>query len=95
MANPDQADYDGDGVADDDDLCPATKLNAKVDPAGCSGEQPVDDECLCDGSRKNHGGYVTCVAHAAEAQLAAGLLTEAEKDAVVSARAKSGCGRKK
>ncbi|MCI5157362.1 MAG: hypothetical protein D3906_02795 [Candidatus Electrothrix sp. AUS1_2] len=71
------------------------RINAKVDQAGCSGEQLVDDECLCDASWKNHGEYVTCVAHAAEAQLEAGLLTEAEKDAVVSARAKSGCGRKK
>ena len=40
--------------------------SAKINPAGCSGEQLVDDECLCNGSRKNHGGYVTCVAHAAE-----------------------------
>jgi hypothetical protein len=34
------------------------------------------------------------VAHAAEDFLAAGLITEEEKDAIVSAAAKSDCGKK-
>ena len=65
---------------------------------GCSGEQLVDLDCQCytEPAWKNHGQYVSCAAHAAEDQLAAGLITpEAEKDDIVSARAKSGCGKKK
>jgi hypothetical protein len=108
VRNEDQADFDGDGygdacdddddgdsVADASDLCQATKVDAKVDQTGCSGEQLVDGECLCDGSWKNHGQFVTCIAHAAEVQIEAGLLTDVEKDAIVSERAKRGCGNKK
>ena len=110
VANEDQADYDsdgsgdvcdgdddGDGISDDADLCPATALVANVNTDGCSGEQLVDQACPCDiePAWKNHGQYVSCVAHAAEYQLAAGLITQTEKDAIVSNRAKSGCGKKK
>jgi hypothetical protein len=68
-----------------------------VDGNGCSGEQFVDLDCPCEieAAWKNHGQYISCVAHAAEDQLAVGLITQAEKDAIVSARAKSGCGKKK
>ncbi len=108
VANADQADYDGDGsgdVCDDDDdgdgildqmdLCPETGLGVLVDSDGCGGEQRVDDACPCDSDWKNHGEYVSCVAHAAQDQVEAGLITEEEKGAIVSARAKSGCGKKK
>jgi len=109
VVNEDQADYDydgigdecdddddGDGVPDLDDQCPATALGgANVDVDGCSGEQLVDLDCQCDSDWKNHGQYVSCVAHAAEDQLEVGLITQAEKDAIVSARSKSGCGKKK
>jgi len=90
-------DYDGDGVSDPDDLCPGTAVGANVDGNGCSGEQLVDLDCPCDIEPvwKNHGQYISYVAHAAEDQLAAGLITQAEKDAIVSTRAKSGCGKKK
>ena len=88
-------DDDGDGISDLDDLCPASALGANVDINGCSGEQLVDQDCPCDCSWKNHGEYVSCIAHTAEEQLVAGLITQAEKDAIVSARAKSGCGKKK
>ena len=110
VANEDQADYDndgsgdvcdddddGDGILDTDDLCPGTALGANVDANGCSGEQLVDLNCPCDiePAWKNHGEYVSCVAHAAKDQLAAGLITEVEKGAIVSTHAKSGCGKKK
>ncbi len=108
VENPDQADWDGDGlgdVCDDDDDgdtvpdsqddCVGTAEGALVDENGCSGEQLVDLSCPCNSGWRNHGEYVSCVAHAAEDQLQAGLITIQEKGAIVSARAKSGCGKKK
>lgn len=108
VANSDQADWDGDGqgdVCDDDDdgdgvpdaedSCVGSVDGVLVDEDGCSGEQLVDLSCPCDSDWKNHGEYVSCVAHAAGEQVAAGLLSEEEKGAIVSARAKSGCGKKK
>lgn len=86
-------DSDGDGVPDASDACPGTAISALVDEHGCSGEQLVDLVCPCNGGWKNHGQYVSCVAHETAAQVQAGLLTEAQKDAIVSARAKNSCGK--
>ena len=88
-------DGDGDGVLDDYDACLETSLGTTVDADGCSGEQLVDLACPCDNEWKNHGEFVSSVAHAAENQLADGLITQEERDAIVSARAESGCGKKK
>ena len=89
-------DADGDGVVDESDLCPETRVASVVDLDGCSGEQLVDLACPCDidPDWKNHGQYVSCVASESENQLTEGLLTQEEKDAIVSARAKCGCGKK-
>ena len=43
---------------------------------------------------RNHGKYVSCVAHASEDLLLAGLVSEAEKDTIVSTAARSACGKK-
>lgn len=90
---PPVTDSDGDGVDDTADQCPGTPSGSLVDSAGCSGAQNVDAACPCEGAWKNHGKYVSCVAHASEAELAAGLLTEDEKDAIVSAAGESSCGK--
>ncbi len=101
--NPDQADwdgdgagdvcdtdYDGDGVVDADDACVPTAPGAVVDATGCSLEQL----CPCDNGWKNHGAYVRCNAHASEEFVAAGIMTEEEKDAHMSACGQSACGHK-
>ena len=102
-ANPDQGDADGDGAGnacdtDDDndgvldatDQCLSTAAGATVNPAGCS----IADLCPCANDWKNHGAYVSCVAHTAEDFVAAGLITDAEKDALVAEAAQSNCGKK-
>jgi len=88
------ADSDGDGVPDNEDQCPGTSPGAIVNAAGCS----IDQLAPCVGPRsggtwKNHGHYVSAVARAAEAFLAAGLLTGHESGAIVAAAAQSNCGK--
>jgi hypothetical protein len=85
------ADSDGDGVDDDADQCAGTASGDVVDATGCS----IAQYCPCDNNWKNHGKYVSCVAHNAEDFVDAGLITEAEKDAIVSAAGQSNCGKKK
>jgi hypothetical protein len=85
------ADSDGDGVNDPDDQCPDTASGDVVDATGCS----IAQYCPCDNNWKNHGAYVSCVAHSANNFVAAGLITSAQKDAIVSAAGKSNCGKKK
>ena len=60
----------------------------------------VDVIPQCDGPSpgvpwKNHGAFVSAVAQKAEALLAAGRITEGEKDALVRNAARSDCGKSK
>ncbi len=84
-------DADGDGIPDDEDNCPNTAFGEIVNNFGCS----ISDLCPCDNDWKNHGGYVKCVAHTSEDFLVDGLITETEKDIIVSDAAGSNCGQKK
>jgi len=60
----------------------------------------VDENCdltvLCDpqATWKNHGAFVSCVSKEAEKLLSQGLITESEKDSMVSAAAKTKIGKK-
>jgi hypothetical protein len=88
-------DLDGDGVLDADDACVPSPVGDAVNADGCA----ISELCPCahpDGADrwKNHGAYVSCVAHASEDFVADGLMTEAEKDATVSAAGESTCGHK-
>lgn len=81
------ADDDNDGVLDVDE-CQATAAGGVVGSNGCS----IADICPCENSWRNHGAYVKCVAQTSNSFVAAGLITSTQKDAVVSAAAKSVCG---
>jgi hypothetical protein len=92
-------DGDGDGVpntVDGTDTCAFTPLDDVVDPAtGCS----IDQLAPCEGPRgttepwKNHGQYVAAVTQSANYFMKQGLITEAEKQALVKQAADSGCGK--
>jgi hypothetical protein len=91
-----ETDEDGDGVPDSSDLCPGTPAGAVVDADGCS----IDQIAPCSGPAsggtwKNHGQYVSAVAHAAEAFRAQGLISADPADDVVEQAAQSDCGAKR
>ena len=77
------SDADGDGVANGGDACAYTEIGARVDGGGCS----LAQLCPCDGFR-NHGQYVSCVAHNAST-FAAGKA----RGALVSAAGRSDCSK--
>jgi len=89
------ADLDGDGILDAVDACVPSPVGDAVNADGCA----ISEQCPCEhpaeGDKwKNHGAYVSCVAHTSEDFVADGLITEAEKDASVSAAGASACGHK-
>src|SRR6266404_4879187 len=90
-----ETDADADGVPDSLDLCPGTPAAAIVDANGCS----IDQIAPCSGPAsggtwKNHGKYVSAVAHAAEAFLAQGLISAEQAEEIVAQAAQSDCGAK-
>jgi hypothetical protein len=109
-ANFSQTDFDGDGQGDacdndiDDDGVPNDADDFEWTPVGevvnhkglsiynlCPCNGPIDTTVLW----RNKGKYVSCVAKTAESFVEEGLITEAEKDKIVSEAAQSDCGRKK
>jgi len=108
IINSDQDDFDGDGAgdlcdtdADSDevldavDACLFTPAAAIINTDGCA----IADLCPCihpDGTDKwkNHGKYVSCVAHAANDFRDAGLISDSEHGDIVSEAGQSACGVK-
>ncbi len=89
IPSEDDDDTDGDGVFDADDLCAGTALGDAVNSDGCS----ITQICSPEDVWKNHGSYVSCVAHTAESFVAQGLISEEEKDAIVSEAGQSEIGK--
>jgi Protein of unknown function (DUF3455) len=88
-----ETDTDGDGVADSLDACPDTEPGAVVDANGCSIDQLVPcSGPISGGLWRNHGQYVSSVAHAAETFVHSGLITEAQAEEIVLHAAQSQCG---
>jgi hypothetical protein len=88
-----ETDSDGDGVADSLDECSDTQPGSVVDANGCS----IDQLAPCAGPAsggiwKNHGEYVSTVAHVSEQFLQQGLISQAEQEAIVAEAAQSNCG---
>lgn len=91
-----ETDSDADSVPDSEDQCPGTPPNSIVDSAGCSIAQLVPcDGPATGGTWKNHGQYVSSIALAATEFLQQGLITEAQREAIVSEAARSDCGQVK
>lgn len=87
----DTGDCDEDGVPDDVDNCVDCDVKGGVvNELGCT----MTQLCPC-AYFDNHGGYVSCLAHAKNEFVAAGLLTEEAADALQSEAARSDCGKKK
>jgi hypothetical protein len=91
----DEADADGDGVPDSLDQCPDTPAGEVVNAQGCS----IDQLVPCSGPRsggrwRNHGQYVSRIARVSKKFVRAGLISARERGQIVSAAARSGCGRR-
>lgn len=84
-----RTDDDGDGVPNGSDACPATQAGEVVDGTGCS----LAQYCPSSAAWNNHGAYVSCVAQTSQGFVKQGLITSAQKGAVVSTAAQSSCGK--
>jgi hypothetical protein len=81
-------DLDNDGVLDGSDQCPNTPSGSVVDKNGCS----IEQLCPHDQAR-NHGQYVSCIAHTANAFVSAGLINESDKGKIIAQAARSQHGK--
>src|SRR5215469_596886 len=76
-------------------------FNASFSLSGVTGAMSIINELVpCSGPAtggtwKNHGQYVSSVAHAAQRLAREGCISEQEKGKIVSAAARSNCGKKK
>ncbi len=88
-------DADGDGVDNDADSCPVTLIGSIVNSSGCS----IAQLCPCAGPRdgagfwRNHGQYVSCIAHVSSSFKKSGLITGSDQGATVSFAGQSSCGK--
>lgn len=92
-------DTDGDGIPDDEDDCVNSDLSATIVIDGCDSgvtNTLFDTGCTmsdliaeCAAEAKNHGAFVSCVAHLTNSWKKAGLITGKEKGKIQSCAAQS------
>lgn len=88
-------DSDGDNILDLRDICPSTPPRTPVNPNGCSIPQLVPcSGPLGGGTWTNKGQYISTLAQTARGFLDLKRITQTEKDAIMSAAARSNCGGK-
>lgn len=85
-------DSDGDGVCGGDDLCPNSDSRPTVWIGTCDSGVPnvqvkpgcylADQLAECAVGAKNHGAYVSCIAHLTNSLKKAGVITGAQKGAI-------------
>jgi len=91
----DETDADGDGVPDSLDQCPDTPAGEVVNAQGCSIDQLVPCSGPASGGTwRSHGKYVSRIARVSKMFVNAGLISAMERAQIVSAAARSGCGKK-
>jgi len=98
-AMPGENDADGDGIPDDQDNCPLSDLEATIIIDGCNSgvaNTLFDDGCTmsdliaeCAEGVKNHGQFVSCVAHLTNGWKKDKLISGKEKGAIQSCAARS------
>jgi hypothetical protein len=87
-------DADNDGIADTADQCPNTPAGAVVNAQGCSINQLVPCAGPAAGRAwRNHGQYVSSVAHMSQDFLEDGLITEDQQETIIGQAARSDCGK--
>jgi hypothetical protein len=102
VANLTPPDQDNDGVADCDDACVHSILDAIVIIDGCdshvanlllAGGCTISDEIAnCAAGSPNHGAFVSCVAHLTGDLKKTGVISGAQKGAIDRCAAKSSLG---
>jgi hypothetical protein len=83
------SDSDHDGVPDYLDQCPGTPPGSVVDAQGCS----IEQLCPCEGPWKNHGHYMQTLAQVTDRFQRDGLITRADREAILKKGATSDCGK--
>jgi hypothetical protein len=93
-------DQDGDGVPNDQDLCPSSDLRTTVVINSCDSGVPntlspngctISDLIVrCADNGNNHGRFVSCVAHLTDDLKGNGAITGAQKGAIQSCAARAG-----
>lgn len=90
-----ETDADADGVPDSLDQCADTPTDTIVNADGCSIDQLVPcDGPISGGTWKNHGQYVSAIAHVSKTFRQQGLISGRDRGHIVSTAARSDCGKK-
>jgi hypothetical protein len=91
-------DADLDGLADGVDACPSSDFRPTVVVGACDSGVPnpwnastgctrADDVLACAVGARNHGGFVSCVAHLTNSLKKSGAISGAQKGAIQSCAA--------